>query len=289
MSAFSILAPAKLNLCLHITGKRADGYHLLESVVAFTDMGDVLEVAPAEKLILTVTGEFAYALPEVSDDNLVLKAARLLQALSGTQQGAHITLHKHLPVGSGMGGGSADAAAALRVLTRLWDVQVDEEKLAGAMLGLGSDLPVCYQGLPCVMRGIGEDIAPLSLWGAEIHAVLVHPRRELLTSQVYGEFSGQFDATFEAPSQISSFEEFVAFLKPLHNSLEQPAIHWMSEIAHILKELNATTDCAIARMSGSGAGCFGIYDSALKAQIAAARIKKAHPEWWCVATQLEEE
>ncbi|NBX04143.1 MAG: 4-(cytidine 5'-diphospho)-2-C-methyl-D-erythritol kinase, partial [Alphaproteobacteria bacterium] len=205
-----ITAPAKLNLSLHITGKRADGFHLLESVVAFAHFGDVLKIAPADDITLEIEGEFASALLKDVQNNLVIKAARKLQQQFGVQAGAHITLQKKLPVGSGMGGGSSDAAAALRGLAQLWNINVNASEIFDIAKELGSDVPMCYAGTPAFVRGVGEELSPISL-RAPVYAVLVHPRAPLLTADVFARFSGQFDAPIEAPATFDSFAALMDF------------------------------------------------------------------------------
>lgn len=268
-----IAAPAKLNLFLHITGKRADGYHLLESLVAFTEFGDWLEIAPAESLEMSVTGPFAVS---AGEDNLVLCAARSLQAEMGVTAGAHITLHKHIPVGAGLGGGSADAAAALRGLMQLWQVEADMSALA---LRLGADVPVCMLSRTAWMGGIGEQVAAVDM-DAAVWAVLVNPRMPLLTADVFRAFS--------APFAVATGEQAVSLdgLRSQSNMLEVPAIKLLPVIGDMLAAIGATPDCLLARMSGSGATCFGLYGNEAGAIRAAQQLQQEHPQWWCVASAL---
>lgn len=288
MSTISVAAPAKLNLCLHITGKREDGYHLLESLVAFTRFGDTLDIHPAETLSLTIEGEFAPQLREELASNLVLKAANALREAAQVSAGAHITLHKNLPIGSGMGGGSCDAAACLRALANLWKVRLPEEAWQELALKLGSDVPICLSGRPAFMRGVGEQVSPWNIQGTKAHVVLVHPRKPLLTAHVYRHFSGAFDAPMATPASVHGFAELVAYLKSLHNALQPAALQTMPEIGQMIQQLERTQDCALARMTGSGAGVFALYSTACAAKAAAQMIQTEQPNWWCVATALEE-
>jgi 4-diphosphocytidyl-2-C-methyl-D-erythritol kinase len=288
MNNISVAAPAKLNLCLHITGKREDGFHLLESLVAFTRFGDTLDIHPAETLSLTIEGEFAPALREELFSNLVLKAAHALREVAQVSAGANITLHKNLPIGSGMGGGSCDAAACLRALANLWEVNLSQEAWQELALKLGSDVPMCLTGRSAFVRGVGEQVSPWNIRGTKAHVLLAHPRKPLLTAHVYRHFSGAFDAPMPAPASVHGFAELVAYLKPLHNALQPAALQVMPEIGEIIARLERTQDCALARMTGSGAGVFALYSTACAAKAATQQIQAEQPNWWCVATALEE-
>jgi 4-diphosphocytidyl-2-C-methyl-D-erythritol kinase len=269
MQPLLIDAPAKVNLTLYITGRRTDGYHLLDSVVGFTEFGDVVECAPAPNLTLTMAGDFSSALS--THDNLVLRAAHLLQAYTGCTKGAHITLHKHIPVGAGLGGGSSDAAATLRGLQRLWDLDIDATALDTIALQLGSDVPVCLRQQYCRMQGVGEIITPLPLpqgwsdWGV----VLVNPGMPLLTKDVFRRFSDN------------------AQENTLENALQAPAIALMPVIADVVSAIEHTPSCHVARMSGSGATCFGLYKDVQSATSAAIHIKQNHPAWWVQQTRFK--
>ncbi len=264
-------APAKLNLMLHITGKRPDGYHLLDSMVAFVEHGDRLMFQPAEKLSLNITGKFA---GNLSGDNLIMRAARILQQTTGCDKGAAIILDKQIPVGAGLGGGSSDAAAALRGLLRLWELTMDDGALHGLALSLGSDVPVCLARRLAVIRGIGDEITPVE-YPLPYTAVLVNPGVPLLTADVYRRFSGSFSP---AAGDTDFFRG--------HNALEAPAMALCPAIGDVLAALRATENCALARMSGSGATCFGLYATADDATRAASRIQDNHPGWWTVATSF---
>lgn len=264
-------APAKLNLCLHVTGQRGDGYHLLDSVVAFASVGDHLSAQAADHLNLEIIGPQAALLP-VSDDNLVLRAARLL----ASDRGATLVLDKHLPVASGIGGGSADAAAALRALARLWGLPLPDK---AALLRLGADIPVCMAGVAVRMQGIGEQLTPLPAL-PETHVVLVNPRMALATPPVFKALTHKNNPALSAIPAFASSVELAQWLRLQRNDLEVPACILAPQIDTVLKAIAATNACLLSRMSGSGATCFGLYSSAAAANAAAASLHIAQPDWW---------
>lgn len=283
MLSIRLTAAAKLNLFLHVTGKRTDGYHLLESLVAFTEFGDELTIEPAETLILDITGPFAGTL-ENGGENLVMKAARLLQSHTGCAQGAHISLQKNIPVGAGLGGGSSDAAAALLGLKKLWGSAISDAGLQILALKLGSDVPVCLLRQPAWMQGMGEILAPVDFHNA-LWVVLVNPRISLPTAEVFRRFSGSFASACPAPENFYSRNDLFTYIAPKHNMLEAAATALVPAIGDVLAAIGAT-ECKLARMSGSGATCFGIYDNEISARQAAREIQRKHPNWWAVATRI---
>lgn len=263
-------APAKLNLTLAITGRRADGYHELESMVMFTALADVVSVEPAPSLTLRVSGEFA-ADAGSGHDNLVLKAARLLQQQSGATAGAAIHLEKNIPVGGGLGGGSSDAAATLRLLNHLWQVNLDDAALLALAPQLGADVAMCLYGKPLIARGVGEQITLLQHAPYAGPVVLVHPRKPLLTKDVYA----AYHATHASPSHTP------------RNDLQRPAISLMPDIAEILLALETAPQTPIlARVTGSGACCFALYENEQSAVAVASALRRSHPEWWVAVTSL---
>ena len=280
--AIEVTAPAKVNLALHVTGRRADGYHLLDSIVAFADVGDRLRFEAAGDLSLSVTGPFAAGVP-TDGANLILKAAALMKAGG---QGARIALEKHLPHGGGIGGGSSDAAATLRALSRLWQVPLPDPS---QVLALGADLPVCLAAPgPQRMRGIGEDLAPLPPL-PEVFLTLVNPGVAVPTGQVFArlaEGAGTDNPCLVAPPPAPDFDAFTGWLAAQRNDLEGPAAIIAPVIAEALAALRAVPDCRLARMSGSGSTVFGLFDSARRAERAAANVAAARPGWWVRATRL---
>ncbi len=276
-------APAKINLTLQVIGRRDDGYHQLDSLVAFADVGDRLRFAPADTLGLTVTGPFG-AILAGEPENLVLTAARALQAADNVGHGAAISLEKHLPVASGIGGGSADAAAALRGLSRLWGLDLPPGALQEIALGLGADVPVCLDSKACLMRGIGEALAPLAAL-PPLPALLVNPGRPLSTACVFKARQGGFSQAGATPPPEER-DSFLAWLQTRQNDLQAAALAVCPEIASVPAALAASAGCRLARMSGSGATFFGLYDGAEAAEAAARRLRQDQEDWWVTATTL---
>ena len=270
-------APAKVNLFLHVTGKRADGYHLLDSLVVFAAVADQIAYEPGADLTLTVTGPFASSLA-AEPDNLVLRAARALSAESGLHPAGALMLKKRIPVASGIGGGSADAAAALRLLCRVWRLDVAAPVLDRIAAGLGADVPVCLRGLPLRMRGVGEHLTPApSLPPCGL--VLVNPGVPLATASVFRARTGTYAQEAVLPGGWASAEEMATALGAMSNDLEATAIRLVPAINDALRAIATTKGCLLARMSGSGATCFGLFDSAEEAAVAAREL--ARPRWWC--------
>ena len=272
----SSFAPAKINLFLHVTGKRADGYHLLDSLVAFTEFGDHIEVEAAEELSLHVTG----ALDVPREQNLVWKAAKALQATLPQARGARITLHKHIPVGAGLGGGSADTAAALRALGALWKAEVPP----ALALSLGSDVPVCMESVPAFMRGVGEKLTPVSL-RAGFAVLLVNPNIPLATADVFRAFAGAAKQEIPFRQEIAE-TELLDMMRDTSNMLQAAAIVCLPVVGDVLEALGVTKDCLVARMSGSGATCFGLYATHAQAMAAHNALRAQYPHWWYQVTSL---
>lgn len=258
-----VFAPAKVNLTLHVTGQRADGYHLLDSLVVFADVGDRLWFTPAPQMQIEVTGLFAIGVP-TDRRNLIWRAAEIA-GWTG-----HITLEKNLPHGAGIGGGSSDAAAVLRAFGG-----------ADHALALGADVPVCLKHTPQRMRGIGEVLDPIGGL-PELEIVLVNPRVIVPTGAVFsGLQSKQNDPMADALPALKTASEFCEWLAAQRNDLEHPACVVAPEVSAALSALDGAL---LARMSGSGATCFGLYASGAAA--AAARIAHAHPDWWVASGRV---
>ena len=271
------LAPAKVNLALHVTGRRADGYHLIDSLVVFPRLGDLIEAEPAAGLSLAIAGAFARDLG-AGADNLVLRAAL---ALRRPGDGAALRLTKSLPVAAGIGGGSADAAAALRLLARLWQAPLPGP---AALLRLGADLPVCLAGRSCRMRGIGETLAPLAL--PPFWLVLANPGVPLATAAVFAGLPRRDNPPLAAPPALPDAAALAAFLAAQRNDLEIPAAALAPPIAEARAALAAQPGCRLARMSGSGATCFGLFAAGPEALAAAAALIRARPGWWVAAAPV---
>jgi 4-diphosphocytidyl-2-C-methyl-D-erythritol kinase len=283
-SKIHIFAPAKLNLFLHITGKRADGYHTLQSLMVFTDAGDELELSPQERLEIVADGPFAAALGDPAD-NLAYKAAALLARHYKIPPGAKIRLTKNLPVAAGLGGGSSDAAATLKGLVKLWGLPAEPGLLMELALELGADVPACLHQKPLWAEGIGEKITALNDM-PKLHFVLVNPLLPTPTAQVFKNLNTRFSPEIRFSGRRKTAHEWMADLKIYRNDLTDAAITVTPAIRDVLQALAATTGCLLHRLSGSGATCFGIYTGAEAAQSAARRLKAGYPRWWITSTAL---
>lgn len=273
-------ARAKINLFLHITGRRADGYHRLDSLVVFADIGDEIEVEACDELRLDIDGPFASGLP-ADTTNLIWQAAAALSKAAGIPARAHIRLHKLLPVAAGLGGGSADAAAALLALRALWRLPMDDGALHDLAAGLGADVPMCLGTRPSLISGIGHDIVPAPPL-PPFALVLVNPMQALSTAAVFSEVKQPFRASQpwqQAPDQIQS-------LARRRNDLEPAARHLAPVVGNVIKSLENLPGCRLARMSGSGATCFGLFDNLAKAEAAADMLAGKRTDWWVRASAV---
>lgn len=274
-------AYAKVNVALHVRARRDDGYHALESLFVFAEHGDRLigQATDDGAIDLVIDGPFGEAL-DVGPGNLVVKAARALQSYLGEQRGAAIRLTKVLPVASGIGGGSADAAATLRLLVRLWDVRIEERELAALALDLGSDVPACIASVTQLVTGRGEGLARHAVEGlAGMAMLLVNPGVAVPTGQV---FAG-WDRQDRGPLDAGSLDALISWGR---NDLESPAIVAAPVIAEVLAYLNAQPGLVLARMSGSGATCFALFADDAALADAAMAVRIAHPDWWVMETRI---
>jgi 4-diphosphocytidyl-2-C-methyl-D-erythritol kinase len=284
---------AKVNLTLRVVGRRIDGYHDLESMVAFADCADRLSLTPGSKLNLKTTGPLARDCGDTSD-NLVFKAAQLLGERVADLKLGDFTLDKVLPVAAGVGGGSADAAAALRLLAQLNGLAIDDPRLIEVARLTGADVPVCLASRACVMTGVGETLLPLSV--PTMPCVMVNPRIAVATREVFaalglrnGELLVGATDVIQAtawPEQGASLEDWVEVLAAGSNDLEAPATRIQPVIGEVISALSATNGAWLARMSGSGATCFAIFENTAEARRAAQKIQLDHPQWWVHAGTL---
>ena len=274
-------APAKVNLDLRITGRRPDGYHELDSVVAFTAWADRLTFTPDRRLTLEPSGPFAAALADHTD-NLVLRAARRLAEHAGCPPHVRIKLDKRIPVAAGLGGGSADAAATLRGLSRLWQLRLADADLLPLALELGADVPVCLRSGPARMRGIGERIEPLEL--PVLDLVLANPNHAVATAQVFAGLGPVVPAACPDSAVPTDRPALLGWLRARGNDLEAPARRLAPVIREVLGALSAQPGCGLAGMSGSGATCFGVFDDPEAAARAATAMRGARPSWWVIST-----
>jgi len=282
--AVGLRAWAKVNLYLEITGRRGDGYHELDSLVAFAGVGDRLDFEPAERLSLTVRGPFADAVPH-GPENLVLRAAEALAAQAGRPAGARISLDKQLPAAAGIGGGSADAAATLAGLAALWGLDSDPGALARIAGALGADVPVCLFGRPALVRGVGERIQrapPLpAAW-----LLLVNPGVPLATAAVFAARRGDYSRPAAWPGVAPDAATLATWLAEHGNDLEAPARRLAPDVERVLTLLAEQDGVLLARMSGSGATCFGLFADSAAARQAAAVIGRSRDDWWLAAAPL---
>jgi 4-diphosphocytidyl-2-C-methyl-D-erythritol kinase len=284
------LARAKINLALHVTGQRPDGYHLLDTLVTFANIGDRLTFTPADNDEFTVSGRFGAALPrnaEPGKGNLVLRARdalRTFAAVAGHDtHPVHIRLEKNLPVASGIGGGSADAAAALRGLMALWRIEVPHHRIREIALGLGADVPMCLESRPLLARGIGEDIRLLHHF-PKLHLLLANPLVEVSTPVIFTSLTHKNNPPLALPEDGAAREDWLAALVDARNDLQPTAEVIEGRIAEALGLIQGT-EPVFARMSGSGATCFGIYPDALAARAARAALEAVKPEWYLQETE----
>ncbi|MGV1989162.1 4-(cytidine 5'-diphospho)-2-C-methyl-D-erythritol kinase [Agrobacterium sp. 22-221-1] len=277
-------APAKINLALHVTGQRADGYHLLETLVTFTEAGDTIRIRDADADSFSISGPFGDLLrADDGGDNLVTRARDLLRdALASTGQPVPpvaIHLEKNLPVASGIGGGSADAAATLRGLLRHWRAGIAPDTLASMALTLGADVPMCLERRSLIARGIGEDIEPLTDL-PELAMVLANPLKAVSTPEIFRRLQNKTNPPLPASATIG----WMDFLAQSRNDLQPPAQALLPEIGEIIGLLSQE-GTALVRMSGSGATCFGIFHSLEAARKAETSLRKKRPGWYFQATR----
>jgi len=278
--AVEVAAPAKINLYLHVVGRREDGRHRLDTVFVFPELADTLRAEPASGFSLTLGGPWATALSAESPaDNLALTAARRLAAATGHAGGTRLHIEKRVPVAGGLGGGSADAAAALKACRRLWGVDVAQARLAGLAEDLGADVPACLASRPVHASGIGEHLTPLAgtpPWGV----LLANPGRELSTGDVFRAFHDGANAYRRPLPDCARWREADWLARATGNDLEAPATAHLAEIGEMLADLRAMPGLRLARMSGSGATCFALFDSVGEAERARERLGAIRPGWW---------
>ena len=275
-------APAKVNLYLHVVSRRADGYHLIDSLVAFLDIGDRVTAEPAAALSLDVNGPEAARLGSVGDDNLVLRAARLLADHTGVAAGAALHLEKNLPVAAGIGGGSSDAATALLALRQLWHVPIDDEALRELGAKLGADVPSCLCRRAVWVGGIGECLDSAGTL-PEAGLLLVNPRRPLPTANVFAARRRPFSEAARFAPMPRDALGLAGALARRRNDLTEPAIGLVPEIGAVLARLGELPGALLSRMSGSGATCFALFEGRAEAETARAALSAIAPAWWCVA------
>ena len=274
-------APAKINLFLHVNHRRADGYHDLDSLVVFTDFGDVVRVAPAAALALSRTGPFAAHLPGDLKDDLCIRAATQLAGRFSRDASVRISLEKNIPVAAGVGGGSADAAAVMRALCRLWELDLADQRVAEIGAELGADVPVCLQGQAALIRGVGDIVRPRKDT-QRLEMLLVNPNLPLSTAQVFRAWADEADPVGQDSVQDQDFarEALRDELANTRNDLTEPAISLCPVIRDVVDTLGDLPGCELARMSGSGPTCFAIFETVAACEGAAKSLIEARPDWW---------
>ena len=275
------LARAKVNLALHVVGRRADGYHLLDSLVIFPEIGDRITVTGSDGLTLSITGPQADALLPEAEDNLVLKAARsLLKSAGARNLGAHIHLEKHLPVASGIGGGSADAATCLTLLNGFWDLGLSSKGLHAQALSLGADVPMCLSDSPLRAQGIGADLTAITPFPSGA-ILLVNPGVGVSTPTVFKALKSR-DNEALPPMELSrgSLGDLASWLGRTRNDLQEAAISVTPAIQTVLDWFKNRNLGLLTRMSGSGATCYALFDTLEEAEQACSLLRKDHPGWW---------
>ncbi len=281
----NIFAPAKINLYLHVTGRRDDNYHNLDSLVCFTDIGDSITIEPAEKFDFSIQGPFAANFPQDAQKatdkstNLIVKAVFMMAQILEQLPNFKITLNKNLPIASGMGGGSSNAAATLWALEKRWGITELSTILPDIFTQLGADVPVCYYAHPARIRAIGDIVDPVPPL-PEADIVLINPNQSCPTPSVFDRHQAIDQSEITLPDHFGDLDNFVHFLQKQRNDLTESAIEIVPEIAQILESLNNQPGCQLSRMSGSGATCFGIFINADLAQNARKAISAAYPKWW---------
>jgi 4-diphosphocytidyl-2-C-methyl-D-erythritol kinase len=286
-AAFTEAAPAKVNLALHVTGRRPDGYHELESLVVFVDVADEVTARPAKADRLRVTGPFAAAAGN-GDSNLVMRAIRAFRERwpDRLPTGLDVALTKNLPVAAGIGGGSADAAAMLRLLASIGEGEFALAELRTVALTLGADVPACLMSRPCEVRGVGEIVHPLRAFPAT-HLVLVNPLVPVVTADVFRRLERRENPPMPAlPQPLTRPAQLGLWLAETRNDLEPPAIALVPAIGELLREMRVLDGCALARMSGSGGTVFGLFGSAAQAHQAAHDMRERYPQYWVAAAPV---
>jgi 4-diphosphocytidyl-2-C-methyl-D-erythritol kinase len=282
-----IEAPAKVNLFLEITGRRPDGYHTIDSLMGFLDLGDVVRLRQADALSLTMDGPYADRVPG-DETNLAVRAVRLLEDWAGRALPVAIHIEKFIPAGAGLGGGSADAAAVLRGMRTLFGLAIGEGELARLGLALGADVPACLASRPVLAAGIGEDLRPAAAM-PDLNLVLVHPAVSLATPDVYRSYDlghAGCDGCHGAHGPIVMPPSVIDAIVRRRNDLEAAAIALEPLIVSVLDQLSGTPGCQLVRMSGSGTACFGIYGDGAAAGRACVELQAASPGWWVRAARL---
>lgn len=284
-----IFSPAKINLYLHVTGRRDDGYHTLDSLVVFADIGDDITIEPAQGFSFHINGPYADSFDAKAKDaspnssNLIVRAVWELSRRLKKNTNFKVTLTKNLPIASGIGGGSSNAAAMLWGLLDYWNITNHPEGFEELMINLGADVPACFHCAPCQMSGIGEILEPAPSMD-EIPVLLINPNEPCPTDKIFKRFakfhSDDFKAKMEIPGTLETYNDLILFLQNKSNALQQSATEYCPTIIDVLETLDAQDGCGFSRLSGSGATCFGLFENFEDTKKAARNIVDTHPDWW---------
>jgi len=289
MERVRVFAPVKINLYLHITGIRRDGYHTLDSLVVFADIGDELAIEKSDQFSFDITGPFADQFTQSEHDpdgqNLVVRAARSAAEALQEELGFKITLTKNIPLASGIGGGSADAAATLRALLKMWKVPPGDISIERLLLPLGADVPVCFMLHNALLRGIGEEITLISQIN-DLFVVLANPGKLCPTSKIFARYQKNFKPDIKYDDTITTAKDIIDFLQEQSNDLQDYAIGYVPEIQGVLSQISSQKGCMLARMSGAGATCFGLFSSQEEADNAAETLSNNNAQWWVKAGKI---
>lgn len=280
-----ITAPAKINLSLNITGKRDDGYHLLHSIVGFTDFGDEITLEDSNAFSFHMTGNFSASL-EKENNNLVTQVIEKLVQRYDKSSNFKVTLNKNLPVGSGVGSGSSDAAATVKALLHYWNIEEDQKLFDDFLPSIGADVPVCYHGAVCIMEGIGEKIRPFPALNVALPILLVFPNIHCSTQKIFSHLNTAYSDQPQEPGKFNDIEAFINFLAVQNNDLKETAIELFPIIQNALSLIKEQPHCYFSQMSGSGSTCFGIFKTKKSCQEAALSIQSKYPDWWVKSTDI---
>lgn len=286
-----VFAPAKINLYLHVLQRLKNGYHALDSFIAFADIGDDIEITPADQFSFHVEGEMSGLLRPSDLDhgpqssNLVVKAVWRLARLADKTPDVTIKLTKTLPAGAGIGGGSSDAAAVIWGLCELWDIPRDADFVIELLSSLGSDVPVCFEARTSLIKGVGDSFRFIDGL-PEMPIMLVYPGKPCSTANIFDHYSGQDRDAVALPSRFEDAEAAVAFLKSCNNDLLDPALNFVPDIDNCIRSIEAQDGCLLSRMSGSGSCCFGIFEDDQAAHNAVKALANDNPDWWVKAGWL---
>lgn len=280
-------AHAKLNLFLHVQEARKDGFHNLESLVAFAELHDMISIERADRLELVRTGPFAKKIDAKPEQDLVIRAALALGTFAGIEPKVRISLTKNIPVSAGLGGGSSDAAATITLLSQYWGISSDQTDIMRLALSIGADVPVCMHGREALIRGVGDTIIQASLPNEKLAVVLVKPKENLATNSVFEAFTGPFVKNRSQRLKFTKTGSLAAYLSRKTNSLTLPAEILCSDIKTALTCLRESQGCYLSRLSGSGPTCFGLFLNHKMAHTSASQIAQAHPNWWVTETFIK--